>query len=115
MKIVKRVSLLQGIHRIEEPPPSGMKTDRIIWNIYKPYRLPPHQELYRFGYRNYKHKPWLIVAAFLTFLGGAFLENVEKSLMDVSIIARRTKERCCIVIDSEKGSTRGFGCPCDCG
>ena len=90
MKIVKRVSPIKSIERIEEPSPSSPKMTRITWNRHKPYTLTPQQELYRFGYRNRPHRPWLVAAALAAFLAGTLLDNTEKLLMDVLVLVVRT-------------------------
>ena len=60
--------------------------DRYLYEKTGPYRLNNSQELYRFGYKNYKHKVSLIAAGFIAFILGAFTESSEKALMDVQLV-----------------------------
>ncbi len=73
-----------------------MKMDRILWNSNNPYRLPLHQELYRFGYHNRKHSPILFVTAVSAFILGVLVDQFQNALMDVENRLYRTKERLCI-------------------
>ena len=75
MRIVKRVSLFKSIQRISDPAPSQFKIDRMAWNKSAPYRLTTQQELYRTGYRDFKHRPLLIAAVIAAFIFGTFVES----------------------------------------
>ena len=99
MKIVKRVSLLKGIERINDPPPASFRMDKMIWNKRSPYRLDNTQELFRFGYRNYRHKTWLVAGAILACAFGAFVDSTEKALMDVENVRLRMRIQLFIAIE----------------
>lgn len=73
MKVIKRVSLLKSLQRLNEPSQASFKINRMAWNKDKPYRLTTEQELFRFGYKNYKNKIMFVAASVLVFFGGAFL------------------------------------------
>jgi hypothetical protein len=83
MKIVKRVSLLKSLHRLNEPNQASFKIDRMIWNKDKPYRLTTEQELFRFGYKNYKNKAIFVAASVLAYFLGVYLELFQRTLLDV--------------------------------
>jgi hypothetical protein len=53
------------------------------WKNTAPYRLTTQQELYRTGYRNYRHSGILVTAAIAAFLLGTFVDASEKALVDV--------------------------------
>ena len=86
MRVVKKVSLLKSIERVDDPPPSAFKMDRVSYHIDGPYRLNNTQELYRFGYRNFKHKAFLTVAGLAALILGAVVESTEKVFLDVTLI-----------------------------
>ena len=60
--------------------------ERFLYERTGPYRLNNTQELYRFGYRNYKHKAILVAAGFIAFIMGALTDSAEKALMDVLLV-----------------------------
>ena len=110
MKIIKRVSLLQSIKRIGEPPPAAPFVTRLSWNWKKPYRFTRLQELYRFGYHNRPNKIWLLLGVIFAFSFGTMVESAEKCLMDVHNLVIRMKIKLSIAIDSEKECIQEFGC-----
>ena len=83
MKIVKRVSLFKSVNRLSDPAPYSFKMTRMQWKNTAPYRLTTQQELYRTGYRNYRHSGILATAAITAFLLGTFVDASEKALADV--------------------------------
>ena len=83
MKVVKRVSLLKGLQRFNDPAPADMRMTRSFWTLKQPYRLNTEQELFRFGYRNFKHRTWLVVGGIFALMLGTMTDSADKVLADV--------------------------------
>ena len=114
MKVVKRVSLIKGIERLNDPAPAGFRMTRISWNLNNPYRLNTEQELFRFGYRNFKHRTWLVLGGIFALILGTMTDSADKVLADVLLDVERMSMLLFIGTGSRRGSTRHFGCQSKC-